>query len=78
MARLHELTRNEPAVYYVLENGWTAVAFPSTLIDTELKALADGKAKILRRRLRRAAFRRARKPWPVGGYVLPRADYASA
>lgn len=78
MARLHELTRDEPPVYYVFESGLTYVGFPNSFGYAEFRTFKEGKAKILRRRHRRAAFRAVAKPWPIGGSVTPRADYASA
>lgn len=77
-AKGFELLRGEPAIYYVLEDGRTAAAFLGSLSYDELKQLENGKAKILRRRQRRAAFRLAKQPWPVGGGVPPHADYARA
>lgn len=75
MSRIHQLTHQAPPFYLVIEDGRTITAFPNQLTYEELKLVENGKARLLTRRERRAAFRAQGKPWPVMGGCPVRHPY---
>lgn len=75
MARIHTLTRNAPATYYVGNDDRTFTGFPPEFSPDELKSLKKTKARLLSRRERRAAFRVMRKPRPLLGGCFARHPY---
>lgn len=56
-----------PPVYYLGDSGRIYSVVPSFLPPAELARFQRDKPQIIRRKLRRAAYRRAGKPWPVCG-----------